>query len=58
MSTGQAETDSGDAPLQSQKFAVRKTTSLQEEDYHPSSFTTYYAHARGEGLHINVLLGM
>ena len=49
MSTGQAETGSGDAPLRGQKFATRKTTSLREEDYKPSFFTTYYAHARGGG---------
>ena len=40
MSTGQAETRSGDAPLQGQKFAVRKTMSLCEEEYEPSS--SYY----------------
>ena len=32
MSTGQAETRSGDAPLQGQKFAVRKTMSLHHHD--------------------------
>ena len=39
MSTGQAETGLGDAPLWGHKFAVRKTTSL-----HPSRLTT---HAQG-----------
>jgi len=58
MSTGQAETRSGDAPLQGQNFAVRKTTSLREEDYEPSSSrpTTYIQ--GGEGLHANGLLGI
>jgi len=37
MSTGQAETGLGDAPLWGQKFAARKTTSLHEEYYEPSS---------------------
>ena len=58
MSTGQAETGLGDAPLWGHKFAVRKTTSLREEDYKPSSFTTYHKHTRGEGLHANGLSGM
>jgi len=39
LSTGQAETSSGDALLRGQKFAVRETMSL-----HPSQLTT---HAQG-----------
>ena len=32
MSTGQAETSLGDAPLRGQKFAARKTMSLHHHD--------------------------
>ena len=58
MSIGQAETGSGDAPLWGQKFAVRKTTSLREEDYEPSSSRPTTHAQGGEGLHANGLLGM
>ena len=59
MSTGQVETNLGDAPpLQGQKFAVRKTTSLCEEDYEPSSSRPTTHAQGGEGLHANGLSGM
>ena len=43
----------GMLPLQGQKFAARKTMSLCEEDYEPSS-----SGGRGEGLHANGLSGI
>jgi len=59
MSTGQVETSSGDAPpLQGQKFAARRTTSLCEEDYEPSSSQPAIHVQGGEGLHANGLSGM
>ena len=58
MSTGQAETSSGDAPLRCQKFAVRKTMSLREEDYEPSSSRSTTHVQGGEGLRANGLSGM
>ena len=58
MSTGQAETGSGNAPLQGQKFAVRKTMSFREEDYEPSSSRPTTHMQGGEGLHANGLSGM
>ena len=58
MSEVQAETSSGDVPLRGQKFAARKTMSLREEDYDPSS-SRPNMHAQGvEGLHTNGLTGM
>ena len=58
MSEVQAETRSGDAPLRGQKFAARKTMSLREEDYKPSS-SRPTTHAKGgEGLYANGLSGM
>ena len=58
MSTGQAETSSGDAPLRGQKFAARKTMNLCEEDYESSSSQPTTHAQEGEGLHANGLSGM
>ena len=59
MSTGQAETSLGDAPpLRGQKFAARKTMSVVEEDYEPSSSQPTMHMQGGEGLHANGLSGM
>ena len=58
MSEVQAETGSRDAPLQGQKFAARKTTSLREEDYEPSSSRPTMHAQGGEGLYANGLSGM
>ena len=48
----------GMPPLQGQKFAVRKTTSLREEDYEPSSSRPTTHAQGGEGLRANGLSGM
>ncbi len=58
MSEVQAETGLGDVPLQGQKFAARKTTSLHEEDYKPSSSRPTTHAQGGEGLYANGLSGM
>jgi len=58
MFTGQSETGSGDDPLRDQKFAVRKTTSLLEVDYEPSSSRPTTHAQGGEGLHATGLSGM
>ena len=58
MSEVRAETSLGDAPLRGQKFAARKTMSLCEEDYEPSS-SRPASHAQGgQELHANGLSGM
>ena len=48
----------GMPPLQGQKFAARKTTSLREEDCKPSSSRPTTPAQGGEGLHANGLSGM
>ena len=59
MSTGQAETGLGDAsPFGVRSLQQRRLQAFAKEDYEPSSFMTYYARARGEGLHANELSGM
>ena len=58
MSTKQVETGLGDAPLRGQKFAARKTMSLREEDYEPSSSRSTTHVQGGEGLRANGLSGM
>ena len=59
MSEVQAETSLGDAPpLRGQKFAARKTMSVLEEDYEPSSSRPTTHAQEGEGLHANGLPGM
>ena len=45
-------------PLRGQKFAARKTPSLREEDYEPSSSRPTTHAQGGEGLHANGLSGM
>ena len=58
MSEVRAETGLGNAPLRGQKFAARKTTSLREEDYEPSSSQPTMHAQGGEGLYANELSGM
>ena len=58
MSEVQAETSLGDTPLRGQKFAARKTMSLREEDYEPSSSRPTTHAQGGEGLYANGLSGM
>ena len=58
MSEVQAETSLGDTPLRGQKFAARKTMSLCEEDYEPSSSRPTMHAQGGEGLYANGLSGM
>ena len=48
----------GMPPLQAQKFAVRKTMSLREENYEPSSSRPTTPAQGGERLHANGLSGM
>ena len=58
MSEVQAETSLGDTPLRGQKFAARKTMSLREEDYEPSSSRPALHVQGGQELHANGLSGM